>query len=83
MIVFPEMVDTGYSMPTIQEHATSWQEGAVPELQRMAKISRCSSFAGFRTAMAEKYTWPGRGGSERRRHREIPKDSSRDRGAVG
>jgi omega-amidase len=31
------MVDTGYSMPTIQERATSWKEGAVPELQKMAK----------------------------------------------
>ena len=28
LIVFPEMVDTGYSMPAIQEHATSWNEGA-------------------------------------------------------
>ena len=37
LIVFPEMVDTGYSMPVIQKHATSWNEGAVPELQQMAK----------------------------------------------
>jgi omega-amidase len=37
LVVFPEMVDTGYSMPVIREHATSWQEGAVPELQRLAK----------------------------------------------
>jgi omega-amidase len=36
MVVFPEMTDTGYSMPTIQKHATSWKEGAVPELQRIA-----------------------------------------------
>ena len=37
LIVFPEMVDTGYSMPAIQEHATSWNEGAVPTLQETAK----------------------------------------------
>lgn len=37
LVVFPEMVDTGYSMPAIQAHATSWIEGAVPELQKVAK----------------------------------------------
>ena len=37
LIVFPEMTDTGYSMPTIKEHAASWKEGAVPELQKIAK----------------------------------------------
>jgi len=37
LIVFPEMVDTGYSMPAIQEHATSWNEGAVPHDQETAK----------------------------------------------
>jgi omega-amidase len=37
LIVFPEMVDTGYSMPVIKEHATSWNEGAVPEVQKIAK----------------------------------------------
>src|SRR6266478_1987178 len=36
LVVFPEMVDTGYSMPVIQKHATSWNEGAVPRLQKMA-----------------------------------------------
>jgi omega-amidase len=36
LIVFPEMVDTGYSMPAIQKHATTWNEGAVPELQKIA-----------------------------------------------
>src|SRR5439155_21076194 len=24
--VFPEMIDTGYSMPTIKQHAAPWQE---------------------------------------------------------
>ena len=37
LIVFPEMADTGYSMPVIQKHATAWSEGAVPELQKIAK----------------------------------------------
>jgi omega-amidase len=37
LIVFPEMVDTGYSMPVIRTDATSWNEGAVPELQKIAK----------------------------------------------
>jgi omega-amidase len=42
LIVFPEMADTGYSMPIIQAHATPWTSGAVPELQ---KIARDLSFA--------------------------------------
>jgi omega-amidase len=37
LIVFPEMIDTGYSMPAIQKHAASWKEGVVPELKRIAK----------------------------------------------
>jgi omega-amidase len=37
LITFPEMVDTGYSMSAIQAHATSWNEGAVPELQKIAR----------------------------------------------
>jgi omega-amidase len=37
LIVFPEMIDTGYSMPTIKQHAAAWKEGAVPELQKIAK----------------------------------------------
>jgi predicted amidohydrolase len=36
LIVFPEMSDTGYSMLTIQKHATSWNEGVVPELRKLA-----------------------------------------------
>src|SRR5438876_2048175 len=46
LVVFPEMVDTGYSMPTIQKHATSWKEGAVPELQRIAKELSIGIIAG-------------------------------------
>jgi omega-amidase len=37
LVVFPEMVDTGYSMPTIKQHAAAWKGGAVPELQKIAK----------------------------------------------
>lgn len=37
LITFPEMVDTGYSMPAIQAFATSWTDGAVPELQKIAR----------------------------------------------
>jgi omega-amidase len=37
LVVFPEAAETGYSMPVIQACATSWSEGAVPELQRIAK----------------------------------------------
>ena len=44
--VFPEMVDTGYSMPAIQKHATSWNEGAVPKLRAMAKELSLAIIAG-------------------------------------
>ena len=37
LVVFPEMVDTGYSMPTIQKQARAWADGAVPQLQTTAK----------------------------------------------
>jgi len=37
LIVFPEMTDTGYSMPVIQKHAASWTSGFVPELQNIAR----------------------------------------------
>jgi len=46
LIVFPEMIDTGYSMPVIQKHATSWTEGAVPQLQKMAKQFSLGIIAG-------------------------------------
>lgn len=37
LIVFPEMSDTGYSMPLIKKHASMWTEGAVPRLEQMAE----------------------------------------------
>src|SRR5262245_20452157 len=36
LIVFPEMTDTGYSMPVIQEHANHWKTGFVASLQEIA-----------------------------------------------
>lgn len=46
LIVFPEMIDTGYSMPAIREHATSWNEGAVPKLQETARRFSIAILAG-------------------------------------
>src|ERR1700730_12435576 len=46
LIVSPEMVDTGYSMPVIQKQATSWNEGAVPKLQGIAKELSIANIAG-------------------------------------
>ena len=37
LVVFPEVADTGYAMPVIAACATAWTEGAVPELQKIAK----------------------------------------------
>src|SRR6266567_9034206 len=37
LIVFPEMIDTGYSMLAIQAHAASWSGGFVPGLQEIAR----------------------------------------------
>src|SRR5438094_1297278 len=37
LIVFPEMTDTGYSMPVIRAHANHWTSGFVPGLQEIAK----------------------------------------------
>src|SRR5205823_14046383 len=46
LIVFPEMIDTAYSMPAIQKYATSWKEGAVPRLQEIAKQLSLAIVAG-------------------------------------
>jgi len=47
LIVFPEMVDTGYSMPVIQKHAKKWSDGAVPELRKIAKEISIAVVAGI------------------------------------
>ena len=36
LILFPEMTDTGYSMPVIQKHANHWKTGFVVSLQEVA-----------------------------------------------
>jgi omega-amidase len=36
LIVFPEMSDTGYSMPLIQKHASHWKTGFVANVQEIA-----------------------------------------------
>jgi len=47
LIVFPEMIDTGYSMPVIQEHAKKWSDGAVPDLRKIAKEISIGIVAGI------------------------------------
>jgi omega-amidase len=47
LIVFPEMADTGYAMPIIQEHAKPWTEGAVPQLQEIARTFRLGIISGL------------------------------------
>ena len=47
LIVFPEMIDTGYSMPVIQKHARTWNEGAVSELQKIARENSIAIVAGI------------------------------------
>src|SRR5437773_11376104 len=47
LIVFPEMVDTGYSLPVIQKHAKKWSDGAVPELQQIDKETSIVNVAGI------------------------------------
>src|SRR6188472_3396044 len=36
LVVFPEMTDTGYSMPVIQKHASHWKTGFVAGVQEIA-----------------------------------------------
>jgi predicted amidohydrolase len=47
LVVFPEMSDTGYSMPVIQKHARAWKNGAVGELQKIAKENSIAIVAGI------------------------------------
>lgn len=47
LIVFPEMIDTGYSMPVIQKHARPWKDGAVVDLQKIAKENSIAIVAGI------------------------------------
>src|SRR5260370_3669213 len=47
LVVFPEMADTGYAMQVIREQAASWSEGAVPELQRIARTLSITIISGI------------------------------------
>ena len=47
LIVFPEMSDTGYSMPVIKAHAQPWSEGAVPALRETARELSLSIICGL------------------------------------
>src|SRR5881397_2754484 len=46
VIVFPEMIDTGYSMPVIREHANEWNRGFLPRLQEVARKLSVAIVAG-------------------------------------
>ena len=37
LIVFPEIIDTGYSMTVVRSHATHWKDGFVRGLQEVAR----------------------------------------------
>jgi predicted amidohydrolase len=46
LIVFPEMIDTGYSMPVIRAHANHWTNGFVRGLQETARKLSIAIVAG-------------------------------------
>jgi len=54
LIVFPEMSDTGYSMPVIKQHASSWSEGAVPRLEQIAEELSIGIISGVSEREGEK-----------------------------
>jgi predicted amidohydrolase len=47
LVVFPEMIDTGYSMPVIQKHARPWKDGAFKRLQEIAQQNSIAIVAGI------------------------------------
>lgn len=47
LVVFPEMSDTGYSMPVIRKQARPWKDGAASELQKIAKENSIALVAGI------------------------------------
>ena len=47
LVVFPEMADTGYAMRVIREAANPWSEGAVPELQKIARTLSLAIISGL------------------------------------
>ena len=46
LIVFPEMTDTGYSMPVVRANANHWKSGFVPGLQQIARKLSLAIVAG-------------------------------------
>src|SRR6266446_6751508 len=46
LIVFPEMTDTGYSMPVVRANANHWKSGFVPGLQQIARKLSIAIVAG-------------------------------------
>jgi omega-amidase len=46
LVVFPEMADTGYAMQVIRKQAKPWSEGAVPELQEIARALSLAIISG-------------------------------------
>jgi omega-amidase len=46
LIVFPEMIDTGYSMRVIREDANEWNRGFLPRLQEVARKLSVAIVAG-------------------------------------
>jgi omega-amidase len=46
LIVFPEMIDTGYSMPVIRSRANQWNNGFVAGLQEIARKLSIAIVAG-------------------------------------
>jgi omega-amidase len=46
LVVFPEMTDTGYSMPVIRANANHWKSGFVPGLQEIARKLSIAIVAG-------------------------------------
>ena len=46
LVIFPEMADTGYTMQIIREQARPWSEGAVPELQEIARTLAIAIISG-------------------------------------
>jgi predicted amidohydrolase len=53
LIVFPEMSDTGYSMRVIRETATTWEEGAVPQLRKLADSDSIAIICGVSERQGE------------------------------
>ena len=54
LVVFPEMSDTGYSMPVIKKHAMPWSEGALPRLEQIAQEHSIAIVCGISEREADK-----------------------------